>query len=197
MSSSPFSSSTATPLDCFATTIKIIMEAAKLDPRVAPLVPKVADSFAIAANDPKAKKEFAPHKEPDSSDEGTKIDASVTSYLVEALRVLSLCAPVFPTDVNELISLIIKQMSDCMKPSGFALTEVSAETKMVSADQNIDDIDGNDGNPNHTKQADPELTAKRTRKDRKRAERASSPDKMLEGSLSMQNIFWNNFKITM
>jgi hypothetical protein len=170
---SPSSSSTATPLDCFATTIKIIMEAAKLDPRVAPLVPKVADSFVIAANDPKAKKEFAPHKEPDSLDECTKIKASVKSYLVEALCFLSLCSPIFPTNVNELISLIIKQMSDCTKPSGFALTEVSAKTKMVSADQNIDDIDDNDRNPNHTKEGDPELTAKRTRKDRKQTERAS------------------------
>jgi hypothetical protein len=39
MPSSPFSSSTATPLDYFAMTIKIIMEAAKMDPRVAILIP--------------------------------------------------------------------------------------------------------------------------------------------------------------
>jgi hypothetical protein len=92
----------------------------------------------------------------------TKIEASITSYLVEALRVLSLCAPVYPTNVNELISLIIKQMSDCMKPSGFALTEVGTETKMVSVQWNREEIEDNHVKQiedNHVKQRrEPEKT---------------------------------------
>jgi hypothetical protein len=149
-----------------------------MDPRVASLVPNVAESFAVAANDPKAKEEFAPHKELDSSDEATKIKASVTSYLVEALHVLSLCAPVFPTNVNELISLIIKQMSDCTKLSGFAPTKVGAETTMVSAEQKNDETNVK---PKDAKQGPPEPPANITGKDRKSTERASMPDKALEG----------------
>jgi hypothetical protein len=149
-----------------------------MDPRVASLAPKVAESFAVAANDPKAKEEFAPHKESDFSDEATKIEASVTSYLVEALRVLSLCAPVFPTKVNELISLIIKQMSDCTKPSGFAPTEVGAETTMVSAGRKNDET--KNVKPKDAKQGPPEPPANRTGKNRKSIERASMPDKALE-----------------
>jgi hypothetical protein len=83
-------------------TIKIIRKAAKIDPSVAPLVPKIAESFAIVAKDPAAKEEFSAHTESDA-EEANCIDPSITTYLIQAIHVLSLSAPVYPTKVNKLM----------------------------------------------------------------------------------------------
>ncbi len=131
------SSSTVTSLECFAMAIKLVVQAAIIDTRMAPLVPKVADSFATVAKNPNAmlafKSDMVSSKSvAESSGSLDEVDPpSSTLLLVEAIRVLSISAPIFPIEVSLLIPLVINHMSPA-HPSGFPLTEVGGETRTGS-----------------------------------------------------------------
>jgi hypothetical protein len=126
-------STNATALDCFATAIKHIIDAARIDPGCASIVPEFAVAFANIAKDPKAKSSLGVNIGQTTINEVPS--PTPLTYLVESIRVLSFCAPLFGDKVSELIPLIISVMSSPSSPSGFASTEVGAETTMVTATQ--------------------------------------------------------------
>jgi hypothetical protein len=126
-------STNATALDCFATAIKHIIDAARIDPRCASIVLKFAVAFANIAKDPKAKTSLGVNIGQSTINEVPS--PTPLTYHIQSIRVLSLCAPLFGDKVSELIPLIISVMSSPSSPSGFALTEVGAETTMVTATQ--------------------------------------------------------------
>ena len=130
--SSITSYTTDTPLDCFETAIKLIMEASKIDSRCAAIVPKVAVAFSNAAKDANAKISLGTHIPP--SVINSVPPPTVATYLVESIRVLSLCAPLFGPIVSELFLEIMGIMSPAPQSSGFASAEASAETGIVSAE---------------------------------------------------------------
>ena len=133
---SPISSNTATPIDCFATATKLVIDASRIDPRCATVVPKLAVAYANMAKDPKSKASLGANMQP-SIINADPPPLAIT-YLVEAIRVLSLAAPMFGTQVSNLIPLIISCMSP-MEPSGFASAEVGAEISMVSGESGAKD----------------------------------------------------------
>jgi hypothetical protein len=127
----PTTPSNTTPLDCFASAIKHIIDAATIDPRCASIVPKFAMAFSNIAKDPKAKECLSANI---AGPTAVNNDSSHTpaTLLLESMRVLSICAPSFGNQVSDLIPLIISVMSFPSPPSGFASTGVNAETSAVS-----------------------------------------------------------------
>jgi hypothetical protein len=121
----PKRSNTATPLDCFATATKLVVDASLIDPRCATILPKIAVTYANVAKDHKSKVYHGPNT-PSSMIQPDPTPEPIT-YLVEAIRVLSLAAPVYGSFVSILIPLIIGCMTQT-EPSGFAPIEVGAET---------------------------------------------------------------------
>jgi hypothetical protein len=125
------SSSTDTPLDCFAAAMKHIIDAARIDHRCASIVPKFAVAFSNIAKDPKAKEHLDPNVAGSPVLNSTP-SLNPVNLLLESMRILSLCAPSFGNQVSDLIPLIISVMPVASSPSGFASTEVNAETSAVS-----------------------------------------------------------------
>jgi hypothetical protein len=129
-------SNTTNPIDCFATAIKLVVDASLIDPRCAAILPKMAVTYANVAKDPKGKASLGPNM-PLSTITSVSPPSAIT-FLVEAIRILSLASPVFGSHVSNLIPLIISCMSQS-EPAGFASAEVGAETSLVSYEKKAND----------------------------------------------------------
>jgi hypothetical protein len=129
-------SNTTNPIDCFATAIKLVVDASLIYPRCAAMLPKMAATFANVAKDPKGKASLGPNMS--SSAISSVSPPSAITFLVKAIRVLSLASPIIGSDVLNLIPLIVSCMSQS-EPAGFALAEVGAETSLVSHEKKAND----------------------------------------------------------
>ena len=149
-------SNTTNPIDCFATAIKLVVDASLIDPRCAAILPKMAATFANVAKDPKGKASLGPNM-PSSANSSVPPPSAVT-FLVEAIRVLSLASPVFGSHVLNLIPLIISCMTPS-EPAGFASTEVGAETSPVNCEKNATDKVVVEPSKKHCKPSSPSIAS--------------------------------------
>lgn len=127
--------STNTSLQCFATAIKLVVQAATVDTRIAPLVPKVSELFLVVSKNPKVNLSLTSDTAHSIAVSDTDPSATVNQLLIKTISVLSLAAPLFPAEVSSLIPLVIGYMASG-EMSRFPSTEVDGETCAGTLDHN-------------------------------------------------------------
>ena len=133
---SSFKNSTNTPLDCFASAMKLVIQAVTINIDIVPLAKEISVSFASVAKDPSSVIPVLSRSKTGSNEgeEKSLVDCRNTNssdcimFLVEAIRILSLSSPMFPNEVSRLIPLIISHMSCSVQSTGFPLAKAGGET---------------------------------------------------------------------